>query len=289
MTERPIFIVGVGRSGSSIFHQMMSTHPNVSWLSGVNDRYPEKPYYGRWTMHALNIPGFSGFLRSRLDPGECYAFWDHFFPGFSVPFRDLRSDDVTELPRRALLAVLSRLTTRKRSRLLFKITGWPRLRFLHELFPDSLFLNVIRDGRPVASSFLRVPWWKGWRGPEQWRWGPLPDKYREEWERHNCSFIALAGIQWKILVESMEAAKLGIPRDHIMDIRYEKLCANPHGTIAEALSFCGLSSSPAFERSISGFQLRSENDKWRRDFSPAQQDTLEDVLRGHLVRLGYPT
>lgn len=67
--------------------------------------------------------------------------------------------------KRKLPVVLSKTLTKKRNRLLFKITGWPRVGFLHEIFEDAKFIHLIRDGRAVAYSLLQQPWWEGWRGP----------------------------------------------------------------------------------------------------------------------------
>jgi len=53
------------------------------------------------------------------------------------------------------------------------------------------------------------------------------------------------------------------------------------------VDFAELDWVPAFERTIRGAELRSENEKWRRDFTPNQQAILESVLRSHLVRYGY--
>ena len=63
------------------------------------------------------------------------------------------------------------------------MTGWPRAGFLHAVFPDARYVNVIRDGRAVANSWLQMDWWLGYRGPEHWHFGPLSDEHREVWER----------------------------------------------------------------------------------------------------------
>jgi hypothetical protein len=145
----------------------------------------------------------------------------------------------------------------------------------------------MRDGRPVASSFLQVDWWLGWRGPTSWLWGELAPQDRSDWETHDRSFVALAGIQWRILMDALERAREPLDESNYLNIRYEELCADPVRVFQQATAFCGLDWSPAFERAIRETPLRSENEKWRRDFSPDQQRTLEAVLRTHLQRYGY--
>ncbi len=134
--------------------------------------------------------------------GGTNEFWDHYYPGFSVPFRDLGADDVLESTRRQLRSALARMRTPKRSHLVIKITGWPRVGFLREIFPEGRFVHVVRDGRAVASSLLKVPWWWGWRDRPNWRWGPLTPELDALWAESGRSFVALAAIQWRILMEA---------------------------------------------------------------------------------------
>ncbi len=176
----------------------------------------------------------------------------------------------------------------RRPRLLVKVTGWPRIGFLRALYPDALFIHVLRDARPVASSFLNVPWWLGWQGPSNWLWGELSPAHQAEWDSHQRSFVALAGLQWKILMDALETARAPLTPATYHEIRYETLCADPIGTYQTAIQFAGLEWNPRFERVIRATPLKSENDKWRRDFTAAQQATLETVLHDYLIRYGYP-
>jgi omega-hydroxy-beta-dihydromenaquinone-9 sulfotransferase len=284
---RPIIIVGVGRSGSTVFHHVMSGHAGVAWLSQLSDRYPGRPFLGRSLMRLINLPVLGPAIANQMDPGECYGFWDTFYPGFSTPCRDLHAGDVTNSARTRIPAALEQLTTTSRSRLLLKITGWPRIGYLNEIFPDALFIHVLRDGRPVAASFMNVPWWWGWRGPENWRWGKLSAEHQAEWDRQDRSFVALAGIQWKILMQSMEMVKPLIPSERFMEVRYEDVCAEPARFFRQAVEFAGLEWTPQFERHVSSQRLRSENEKWRKDLTPAQQGILESVLAPALQQYGY--
>jgi hypothetical protein len=61
---------------------------------------------------------------------------------------------------------------------------------------------------------LNVDFWSGWRGPQNWRWGELTAKQRQEWERFDRSFVALAGIELKILSKALEQAKQDVKDDN---------------------------------------------------------------------------
>lgn len=287
MIEKPIFVVGAGRSGSTLFHQMFTEHPRLSWMSTLCDRHPDHLGYHRALMRAIDLPGAGPLLRRRWESAECYDFWNRFYRGFAQPCRDLRADDATPRAIAALRRAAAPLVTGRRPRLLAKITGWPRLGFLHAVFPDARFIHVYRDGRAVANSLLQVDFWRGWQGPAQWRWGPLDDEDQREWESHDRSFVALAAIQWKILMRAADAAKRSIPASSLMDVRYEDFAERPVGMFREVGEFCGLDPDARFERALGRYRVESANYKWQQDLDPAQQAVLLAVLGENLVRYGY--
>jgi hypothetical protein len=287
MIDRPIFVVGAGRSGSSLFHQIFTEHPRVAWMSTLCDRHPDNPRYHRALMRGIDFPVVGSLLRRRWESAECYGFWDHFYRGFSQPCRDLYAEDATPHAIAALRRAVAPLVTARRSRLLTKITGWPRLGFLHAVFPDARFINVYRDGRAVANSLLQVDFWRGWQGPNQWRWGELDPAWRAEWQAHNYSFVALAGIQWKILMRALDVARQKVPAKSFLDVRYEDFAAHPVETFRQVADFCGLESTAGFERAVASYKIESANYKWQRDLNPEQQATLHAVLAESLAKYGY--
>jgi Sulfotransferase family len=287
MIEKPIFVVGAGRSGSSLFHQMFTEHPHVAWMSTLCDRHPEHLGRHRALMYGIDLPLIGRLFRRRWESAECYDFWNYFYRGFAQPCRDLRADDATPRVKAILRRALEGLVTPRRSRPLVKITGWPRLGFLHAVFPDAHFIHVYRDGRAVANSLLQVDFWRGWQGPAQWRWGTLDAELQQEWESHGRSFVALAGIQWKILMRAVESARKLIPAGKFMDVRYEDFAKNPIETLRQVAGFCDLGWAGGFEQALSRYEVESANYKWQKDLDPAQQRVLLAVLGEELRKYGY--
>lgn len=285
--DRPIFVVGTGRSGSTIFYRIFSEHPNLAWQSPLCDLFPAKPGLNRMLLRAGSWPALGNILKRYLKPGERYKYWEHYSPGFSDPCRDLLRTDVTVSNKRRIPTALARLATSGRRRLLVKITGWPRIAFLQELFPDAKFIHVYRDGRAVANSLLAVDFWRGWHGPAQWRWGELDRQQQAEWERYGKSFVALAGIQWKLMMSAMDRAARSVPAGNFMQIRYEDFIRDPVSSFRKAVEFCDLAWSARFEKSITGHRLETANEKWRNDLTQEQQAILEAVLEESLWRYGY--
>jgi hypothetical protein len=282
-----LIVFGMPRSGTTITHRLLCAHPNAAWLSVLSDRFPARPDASRWLMRALDVPALGALLQLRLVPGECYPFWEHHCPGFRRPDRDLRATDVTNRQRSRLVKAFSQLTTARRDRLVLKITGWPRLGFLNEVFPDARYVHVLRDGRAVANSLLAIGFWWGWRGPQNWRWGELPPDQHELWEKHDRSFVGLAGIAWNLYLKAYREAASVVPEERLTELRYEQLCADPAAEIRRLAEFGGLLWSRRYAEVVARQSVRSSDDKWRRDLTPAQQSILEDVVADNLRREGY--
>jgi hypothetical protein len=238
-------------------------------------------------MRGLDLPLVGQFLKRNVKPAECYPFWEYHCKGFSTPYRDLLANDVTEATKERIPVVMSEMLTEKRDRLLLKITGWPRIGFLSEVFEKAKFIHVMRDGRAVANSMINVGFWRGWKGPAGWTWGELSSSQKEEWDRYNQSFVVLAAIQWKILMDAMERAKDRLDRDRFVEIKYEDLCSNPLETFKQITHYCELEWTMSFERELRSHRLKNSNNKYRRELTAEQQRDLEEVLEDYLRRYGY--
>jgi hypothetical protein len=284
---RPIFIIGTGRCGSTIFHEIFTHHPRVAFLSGLCMRYPRQPRFNRWAMRVLDAPLLHRFARRKFRPAEHWPFWEEHCRGFSMPFRDLLASDVTPEVKTRLARVLEGMVTRRRRRLLVKLSGWPRTGFLSEIFPDALFIHLVRDGRAVANSLLSADFWLGHRGPCHWQWGDLSPTQQLIWEQSGKSFVSLAGIQWQIVMDAFEKARKPLPISRYFEIKYEDLVADPKAVFGEVLSFCQLDYPRQFKDAIDSFELVSKDFKWKEQLTGPQREQLEAVLADDLVRWGY--
>jgi hypothetical protein len=270
-----------------MFHRVLARHPHTMWMSPLCNRYPDKPALNRMAVTALDVPLLQRVIGSRIQPGENYRFWDRFAYGFSEPCRDLVSSDVSARVKKQVRAAFEPMLTPKRHRLLIKITGWPRIGFLNGIFEDAKFIHVLRDGRAVASSLLHVNFWRGWYGPQGWRAGLLSPEDQATWERLGRSFTALAGIEWRIQMRAMEAARDALPPGRFLEVRYETVCEQPVESFRRVAEFAELPWSGEFEREIRSADIKKPSGRWRDDLTPAQRALLDDLLREDLRRHGY--
>ena len=286
-SHAPLIIVGTGRCGSTILHQMLARHPQLAFLVPHVDQNPSQPALNSLVLDWLDSPaGRNSELRASIAPAEAWRFWDHYVPGFSRPFRDLKADDVTVKVIESLHRVVPKLLTEKRTRLLVKLTGWTRIGFIKEVFPDAKVLHLVRDPRAVAASLLSVGWWLGWQGPEQWGWGPLSEEQQNVWLMSGQSFPVLAVTQWVKIIEAFTSSLAGLPssmKPDILTVQYDRLCAARDEVLQEILSFAGLEVSQEYRASVSEFSLENRDYKWREDLTREQRSVIEQTL----ITLGH--
>lgn len=284
---QPLIIVGTGRCGSTVFHRILARYPRFMWLSGFAERYPDKPSWNRLAVSAMGNSLLFRLLGDKVRPGEAYRFWEQYAYGFTEPCRDLVRADLTPRTRKRTRRAIEAMLTPQRDRFLAKITGWPRIGFLDALFDDAKFVHIVRDGRAVANSLLHVDFWRGWYGPQGWRAGLLTPEDEAAWLRYDRSFVALAGIEWRIQMRAIEAARRALDPRKYLEIRYEEFCQRPLDTYRQVLDFAELPSTPAFEQEIGRTSLRDTSGRWRDELSPEQQGILDELLRPDLERCGY--
>lgn len=284
----PVFVVGAGRSGSTAFHRVLSRHPEVAWLAErICNKYPDQPELNRTFLKLIDIPILGEMLANKIHPGESYPFWENHCRGFSEPCRDLVATDVTQMSKSKTINTLSKMTTNRRPRLVIKITGWSRIGYLKEIFDDAKFIHIVRDGRAVTNSLLNVDFWRGWKGPNNWRWGELTDGQMDEWHKYDKSFLVLAAIQWKLIIDAVENARVDIDKNDFLEVKYEDLCSQPHSVFKKVQEFSGLSEFAKFDSFVQNYKWRNTNNKWREQFTPQQQGQLEEVLDSYLSKYDY--
>lgn len=282
----PLILVGTGRCGSTALHRLLARHPETAWPSGLLDRWPDRPGANRALLRAMRWPLVGRRLRHRFAPSECYRFWESLSPGFRRPPRDLGAADLTADARERIRTAFAAALPSGRVPVL-KLTGWPRLGFLAGAFPEARFVHVLRDGRAVAASLLEVDFWRGREGPEGWRFGPLTEADRALWEGSGRSPVVLAGLQWKILTEALEASRHLVAPDRFLEIRYEALCSDAETAIGAILELAGLDWTPELRRALARQPFVSTDDKWRHRLPASDRERLEAAIREPLGRYGY--
>lgn len=288
------FVLGTGRCGSTLVHEVLCRHPDVGFVSNIEDNLPALDRLAPFnsSIYRRLPPRFSQKGRLRFAPSEAYnALSRQVSPLLGHTTRDLTADDVTPwLADRTRHFFEQRAAGQRKPLFLHKFTGWPRIGFLRTVLPDAPFLTVVRDGRAVANSWLQMPWWRGHLGPSGWHFGELPDDLHDEWERSGRSNVVLAGLAWKLLVRAFDDAHRDVPESRWFEARYEDIVADPRLGFRRMLEQFGLSWNATFEAGLARYSFGNERtDAFRRDLDDAQIKALEAVIEPELARYGYLT
>jgi hypothetical protein len=288
---RFVWVVGTGRCGSSLVREILAHHPSVGFFSNVQDHLRFLPVTGRanGALYRALPYEWTRNRRVRFGPTEGYRLLSARVSRVLVdPFRDVTAADVTPWTAQRFAELFrSEAAAQGRPFFLHKFTGWPRARFIEAVLPGSLFVHVVRDGRAVANSFLQMATWPGYHRPT-WGWGALPAEYEAEWIDSGRSFVVLAGLEWRALMDAFAEARSEIPDDRWLDVRHEDFVRDPVAVTREIVDFVGLPDDPRFDAALRRYPVKASRlDAFRRDLRPHQLVELERVLGPQLARWGY--
>ncbi len=252
--DRPIFMIGCPRSGTSVSATLFARHPDVAHYSEAGEV---------WDPHHYGDP-------------EADHHWT--------------ADDVTEEEAARLHDRFEFSRRIRRGERLFNKhpRNSVRIEFLRTVFPDAAFIHVIRDGRAVVQSLLEMVE----REPERKRM-PMgafckPPNWRD-YLRDDP--VEQAALQWREIVryvlDRRDALEDGdARRRYYFEYRYEDLCLDTRGVLGEVFSFAGLRKDPHVLARLPE-RLPSRNFKWQQALSPAQIETVVSIQRPLLLQLGY--
>jgi hypothetical protein len=299
-----LFIVGTGRCGSTLVAEVLARHPEFGFISNLDMALPKLNLMGRWNNWLYRATPRSLTQRDRhknasrnrfrqskahFGPSEAWSLLNKYVSAtVSMPYRDLVAEDATPwLSKRCRAFFEDRANVQGKAVFMHKFTGWPRLGFLHKVFPEAKFLHVVRDGRSVANSLIQMPWWFGYLGTSNWKFGELPDKYQQEWDASGNSFPVLAGIEWKMMMDAFDGTKHIVPRANCMELRYEDMVEQPRESTKRLLDFVGLEWTRGFESNFSRHSFGANKAGYLKDLSAKDVAQLEESLAGHLRQRGY--
>ena len=288
--SRPVFVLGTGRCGSTLVHEVLARHPATGFMTNLDDLglMPSATWQNTaWRRLPARVTRKGG---ARFAPTEGYrALQREIGPVLVDPVRDLTAADATPWLRDRVRDFFGARAHRLGAPVfLHKLTGWPRVGLLHACFPDAVVVEIVRDGRAVANSWLQMPWWRGHRGPQEWHFGPLTPELEEAWLESGRSLPVLAGIGWRILMEAYDEARSSAPPDRWVRVRYEDVVAEPRARFGEVLGAMGLEWSPAFAAGLARYEFTDRRaEAFRADLGGADLDALESVVGKQLASLGY--
>ena len=218
LTERPIFIVGQERSGTTLLMVMLGCHPRIA--------VPEAAWW---------YPRFRGYLHTYgklADTANLRTLATEMIFGVTVPFlgmpvnpKTIVDEILDELHEHSFAGIYCAMLERHA-----RWMGKPRwgektptnvffARQILEDFPNAQFLCVTRDGRDMASDALNSSF-----GPTN---------------------ILAAAHEWQFGQQTIQALRRELPPSAWLDVYYETLARAPAATLEQVCNFLGEDYDPA--------------------------------------------
>ena len=282
---KPIFIVGCGRSGTTLFNDILTRHKDLAWIS-----YYSTKYYIRLPVSAylckLNRSKFMRHLFGKRlpKPDEGHLLWDWCHPVDNSPY-DPALTEIDMNPKscsRCRKLVSDHIRYSGKKRFVNKNTrNSRRIRYLNEIFPDALFIHILRDGRAVGASLLNARWWKDFK---PWF---INDNKLESPVETSSNPEELAAQVWLFEVAKVLDDKKYLDPDRYLEVKYEDFVSNPTLTMTAVCNFCELDWTPDFEQHIKSMNIRNMNYRYKERLTREQILRLNKIIKELAERLGY--
>jgi hypothetical protein len=277
MIEAPIFIVGTGRCGSTVFYRILARHPETGWLSTLNEVLPGQTWLSAFSgLYRSPLPERVRHSRAFPKPFEPYRFWDHYLPGFSMRDRPPTEEDVPEERIEAVRGAVSRvLRAQRKPRFLAKVTGWSRIGYLNRIFPDARFIVLKREHRAVVSSWAQAGWLDvtSELDSEQWQWGDVPEHYRRLWEELGGGPILSAAVKVQLDLDDIRRNVEQV-HDRCFELHFEELISRPRESLRAVTDFCGLGWGEKWDAEVGRLRFYDPSGKWRQHLSEEEGERM---------------
>jgi hypothetical protein len=284
--SKPIFLMGSGRSGTTVLFHHLSSHPQLCWFSNYSNHLnwiPMMPVTQRILKAGASGSRLAGDSQSNegrkfsVRPAEGKKLYKKVGLPSDRKYTEDDYDTVTAARFRKL--IWRHIYWSGKPRFITKDTAnVQRARLLNKLFPDALYIHLIRDGRAVTNSMIKKNWLPVL---DLWWTGDKAIDHVHEYEDP----VELMGLHWKYNVEEMlQLGELVGPR--YKEVRYEDLVQNVRGTISEVMDFLELDKTDSWLDELP-VKLPNMNEKWRTDLSERQVELLQDRISGMLKTLHY--
>lgn len=269
----PIFIVGCYRSGTSIFHNKLASHPDLSFITRATKTMPSSLLLTR-LLFAVR--------RSKKHRKALGGLgWKRFMTGDD----DVRGSNDADLKAKRYFRkiVQNNLRIHGGARFVNKSpSNCFQIHFLKEIFPDAVFIHFVRDGRAVTQSILRGRKRKASKGKQTFGGAKFPG-----WQDSiSLPLIESCAIQWQRTVALVDESISALPKGTYITIRYEDFVETPSKTAEDIGSLFGLTwTQKSMQDFCSG--LINRNYKWQETFDEEQASKLNILLADQLIKFGY--
>lgn len=275
MGIKKLFIVGVGRSGTTLLQSMLNAHPEICFT-------PETHFIKRFL-----VPQFSGIKNfsksSLLESLEEDKYLKRLNISYN-PILDKFNEKLSDKDLVSIFDIILENYARDQNKIIVGDKDPMNASYINQIkyaFPDSYLIHIIRDPRDVVLSRLESDWGK------------------------NTSFsVHLA--EYKVHLNSVLSDANALFDKKYIEIYYEKLLENPEKELERVCNEIGLdysnemldfqkkantivfSDERAWKDNVFKPLIRNNKSKWVKGLTNYQAGIVELVLKKQFLKLGYP-
>jgi hypothetical protein len=307
--RKPIFLLGLPRSGTTMLQDLCCTHPQLGYVTNAMHQFPRNVCAVEVLRKWLRLDGRGErYLGDSIEveagtPNEGLKFWGYWFgwdphqirysPRAPESFTQAEIDEIHYQLKRVMWCFgpdPDRRFFTKNPALI------PDIGILRHIFPDAKFIHIVRDPRKSANSLLKL-----YRLESQQlelirsqkkhglydrgvfipypRIPKLPD-YLEQWGPDD---LRTTSHVWNDAVSIIHdwAPKL----NHFLEVRYEDIVAEPERQMQRIFDFAELRPITADDKPF--WEKLSQVGKVHHKSHYGDFEVIEDICRGNMQTLGY--
>lgn len=295
MNQTVVFLVGAGRSGTTLLYKILSLHPDVSFISNYNNVLP------RWVPSSLlsrfvsNYPSLKKWTWFN-EQGNAYYVGRSWLKKFiptpvegekiyqrcGVPPFPVAGERLSINAAKCLRRLFESIAIQANAKVVVskRIANNRRIPMLLDCLPKARFIHLVRDGRDVAYSLSNVLWWDEHIIP----WTGLKAKVMVAAGENRLSICAKS---WVYALKSITEGLEQVPSVQKLELRYEALIEQPVDEVKNVFSFLDIKMDHNIDKLIDSLGLEPRSPKWSRVWNESEVDLVMSEQKDFLEVLGY--
>ncbi len=293
--KKPIFIIGVPRSGTGLLYQTLCAHPELAWfdlddlkLLISKQRQEElKEHYSKLIKQNKKFPvdeySLAIFGRNLAPkkfenlppdsyPIEGEIFWKQYFDNKFI-------DNIPKDKKFNLVKSLSEIIIRqKKSRFLNKAPqNVMRLYAIKKIFPDAIFINIARNPRSVVNSMIT-------RSEKEGSFltnFPILDAKNYK----KLDFVQKWAWRYKEITEIIYEFSIQ-NSNQFKTVFYEEFLKNPKEIVKDIFDFCSLDIPEKLEHLLPKIE-KEPSKKWIQNLNKEDIRKIFDITESSTQKMNY--
>lgn len=272
------FIIGTGRSGTTLLQKMMTRHPDTFVFPETHWIPKLAEVFGRQAVPVENLLDIvertthvTGKPTTAMDRGRFVA----------------RVGAGREMTVRAFCDEIGRMFAEDAGKRFWadKTPDYNgQMTLLQQLWPETRFIHILREGTKVADSMMRHPGFQVMAALNEISWCPISyNGYHQQAQRRETGPADFTTLWHDRLKRTLDEASRLAP-ERYLEIRFEDLVADPHRILAQLAVYCHLSVDPTWLTEASAL---IDPRRQKRIPSPAIVETFGARENALLERVGY--